>query len=280
MDNGGSEPLATALVIWLFPESASIETWHDGLDNALRLSGLKDGLVPEEEIAKRRQMVLKLEGFQVAAACVTKDRAGFEHQAVLAVLKSGKETRHLLIHRQGLQSEEGATMSQYLKSKRADATANDRVESISERSAREKAHLAVKTKFKHGTATTPTLVDLHLACLATHRSQRDYNMITTNCYWWSDTVIGILEKVAGSDGYEVERKGSKLKRGETYDSEGLGDFGRKKDGTFHRIPLHWRDHDEIEDIHKEFIQLKENWVVSLPHFGRDDNLLPAHSPES
>lgn len=290
MDNR-SGPLEPNQELWLFPINLNIETWHTVLENELRHPRVVADPMTEGQISDLgHQMVERLEGFKVIAACVTKEQDGFQHQAVLAVLKKGSEIRRLLIHRRGLEQlvevEETSVLltaksndvNRYLKSKKVNSAADDTVESVDEKKASEGAELAVKTIFKQGTATTPTLVDLHLACLATHRNKRNYNMISANCYWWSDTVIAILERVAGPDGYDVVRQASKLEKGEK-DPEVPGDFGMKEDGTFYRIPWHWRQPNEIEEIHREFLKLTKEWIVSLPHLGENVDL-PAHSPES
>lgn len=107
-----------------------------------------------------------------------------------------------------------------------------------------------------------TVLDLALAAELVHNNSDRYHLISRQCFWYSDTISGVLETYFPGIKIEyrpqsVEGRDTENREDENYDKNG---------GKFMHIPFHTMQQDVVDQIVQVFRQHKTTITVSVCFF--------------
>ena len=103
------------------------------------------------------------------------------------------------------------------------------------------------------------LLDLAMAAKLVHDHSSKYQLITRQCFWYSDAMLGVLEK--HFPGIKIVKKTKQEDLIETY--------GSGSSGTRMHVPVYFRRMSLINEIHDTFVQYKLDFqsLVNLLNIG-------------
>jgi hypothetical protein len=121
--------------------------------------------------------------------------------------------------------------------------------------------------------TQMILLDLAIVAKMVHDHSKNYDVFKRQCFWYSDVIVGILQKrfprvqVATPDSSSLAEEHEQDAEMEVLDS---------KSGTFKRVPIYNRRMSAIKEIHEKFETYDTHIRSSVNHLNTSIFLLANH----